>query len=129
MAGIVNVQVDGLSALQGVLNQFGQNASQALGAALYQEAELVMTDSKANYVPVDTGMLRSTGHVDPPQMSGNQVSVTLGYGGPSAPYALRQHEDLSYRHTVGQAKYLEEPLLKAANGMAGRIGDKLRSEL
>ena len=41
-------------------------------------------------VPVDTGMLRSTGHVEEPTQAGPVVSVNLGYGqGALAPYAAR----------------------------------------
>jgi hypothetical protein len=36
------------------------------------------------------------------------------YGGPSAPYALEQHETPWYRHPVGQWKYLEQPMKEAS---------------
>jgi len=79
-----------------------------------------MAESK-HQVPVDTGVLRSTGHVQLPKEEAGRVSVTLGYGGPAAPYALRQHEELSYRHTVGKAKYLSDPAEAAVAGMDRRI--------
>ena len=38
------------------------------------------------------------------------------------PYAIRQHEDLSYKHDAGRkAKYLEDPLNAAAKGPAKKI--------
>lgn len=92
-----------------------------LAAALYEEAENIMGDSKENYVPVDLGTLRSSGTVEQPEINGNSINVLLGFGGASAPYALRQHEDMSLKHDVGGAKYLERPLLKAVPGMAQRI--------
>lgn len=87
----------------------------ALASGLYTEAELVMTDAKANYVPVDTGVLRSSGFVDRPEWRGPSiVEIHLGFGGPADSYALEVHEALGHVHRVGQAKYLEKPMLTAA---------------
>jgi hypothetical protein len=69
--------------------------------------ETIMTDVKASRpgsgVPVDTGALRASGRVSGPDSGG---TVTLSFGGAAAPYALRQHEELNYRHPVGEARYL-----------------------
>lgn len=102
----------------------------ALVGALFQEAERIMTASKQDYVPVQTGALRASGFVDEPVLTATGGSVTLGFGGPAAPYAVIVHEDLTKRHPVGQAKYLEVPLRAAIQGMAGvlkqRVGDAIR---
>lgn len=97
-----------------------------LGGALYREAEHIMTRSKAEFVPVDTGVLRASGHVEQPQQTPGGVSVTLGYGGAASAYALVQHERMDYQHTVGQAKYLSTPVLQAAAGLGQRIAARLR---
>ena len=36
------------------------------------------------------------------------VSAVVGFGGPATRYALVQHERTDYKHTVGEAKYLEK---------------------
>ena len=95
-----------------------------LADALYVEAELIMTDSKANYVPVDTGQLRNSGTVLRPEITSNQVSVTLGYGGASAPYAAKIHE-APPRWGQGKNKYLSKPLNKASAGMTQRLSDAI----
>jgi hypothetical protein len=59
-------------------------------------------------------------------VSGDDVSVTLSYGGPASDYAVVQHERLDYKHSVGGPKYLERPLLEAASGMGERIAKKIR---
>lgn len=106
-----------------------------LAAALYQEAERVMADSKDNYVPVDFGVLRSSGRVDPPTWDGDTVTVVISYGGAAIAYALAVHEHLSKHspyswqvakrvtfHPAGHGpKYLEKPLNKHSKGMLGRI--------
>ncbi len=64
--------------------------------------------------PVKDGTMRDS-HV----VERNGNTITMGYGGPAAPYAERQHEDLTLYHSVGQAKWLENafnwqlPLLKS----------------
>lgn len=88
---------------------------------LFLWANRIMTESKLKYVPVDTGMLRSTGHVNLPVTKGTSVEVTEGFGGPAAPYAYRQHECLTYRHKVGMAKYLEKPTLLFASAIGADI--------
>lgn len=96
-----------------------------LQSALYMEAEAIMTASKQYYVPVDTGNLRNSGTVLPPKLKDGKVSVTLGYGGASAPYAAIVHE---YPKSYGQGKnkYLSTPLNIAVRGMGARIASRLR---
>lgn len=63
--------------------------------------------------PLRDGILRSTAHVKPPVIAGNQVVVEFGFGGPAAPYAFRVHElpESSNWTTPGTGpKYLEKPI-------------------
>ena len=116
----------------------GPLVAQSMANALYRQAERIMTASKRQ-VPVDTGNLRDTGHVEPPKHPLNErdIAVTLAYGGTAGAsvtkhkteggkrvtyyrdesqvgYAVYVHEDLSVYHKVGNAKYLERPLVEAA---------------
>lgn len=95
-----------------------------VAAALYEEAEAIMTASKTYFVPVDTGTLRNSGTVLPPNVANDTVTVKLGYGGASAPYAAIVHE---YPKSYGQGKnkYLAKPLNTAVKGMAMRIGKRV----
>ena len=93
---------------------------------LYQQANQIMTASKRDYVPVDTGALRASGFVEEPVPTPRGGMVTLGFGGASAPYALLVHEDLTVRHTVGQAKYLEIPFRAAVQGMRAVLAMRAR---
>lgn len=110
------------------LDRYGRRAQTAIAKALYREAEGIMAQSK-ELVPVDTGALRSSGHVRVPELRDRSATVVLGYGGPAAPYALYVHEDLNAFHKVGMAKYLEVPFRAAQGGMAERIARDLRDEL
>lgn len=106
------------------LQRAGMDIVQAAKAGLYRVGQQIMTDSKSRYVPVDTGVLRASGYVEPPVVSGSLISVTLGYGGAAQAYATVQHEDLSFHHTVGQAKYLEIPArLHMGGAVAAMVPD------
>ena len=75
--------------------------------------------------PIDTGALRKSGLVKLNGQiiaKGSKKNVIASYNinlqdgkfevevSFNTPYALRQHEVLSYVHKVGKAKYLEDPL-------------------
>lgn len=121
MGRLIEAQLEGSEQLKAALQKLGAQAPRALGGGMYREMETMMGRSKDTFVPVDTGALRASGQVHPPVYAGSSVSVTAGYGNSSVAYALRQHEDLSYRHAVGQAKYLEQPFLEMQNGLADRL--------
>ena len=97
-----------------------------IGRALYEEGQQIMTRSKAEFVPVDTGTLRASGQVGQPVHSPGRVSVELGYGGAASAYALVQHERTDFQHPVGQSKYLEQPVNEAAAGFGQRIAARIR---
>ncbi len=139
MAGTdMTVEWIGDDKLRETLMRAGAEAPALLGSALFQEAELVMTAAKrltpvggGMYSPYDKtpGTLRASGHVKPPVIAGNDASVTLGFGGAASAYAHRQHEEVTWRHVVGQAKFLEEPFMAALPGLPTRLRVRLERVL
>ena len=99
-----------------------------IAAALFQEANKIMADSKENFVPVDLGALKNSGRVSKPELK-QPISVTLSYGGTAKDYALIQHENLWFKHPTGGAKYLERPVMNAAPEFLRNIGNKVRLSL
>lgn len=102
----------------------GTAATRAMreGAArgLLLAAEYVLAESQA-VVPLDESPLMQSGtaSVDPPSLT-----AMVSY---DTPYAVRQHEDLSYRHAPGRtAKYLERPLNAARAEVAAIIAAQVR---
>lgn len=84
-------------------------------AALKDVAEYVLGES-IQQVPHEEGDLQSSGKVSVDEGS-SRVAVSY-----DTPYAVRQHEDMTYRHDAGRkAKYLEDPLNAAAKGPAKKI--------
>ena len=84
--------IEGTPQLQAALRRAGAAGPQLLGRGLYQEAEGIMTTSKQSHVPVDAGVLKTSGFVRPPEARGAAVSVELGYGGAASAYAVYVHE-------------------------------------
>lgn len=90
--GPASFELHGEEEMARKLSDLAQKAPLKMSAALYHEANVIMTESKAKFVPVDTGNLRSSGKVDQPSWKGDTLSITLHYGDASAPYALAIHE-------------------------------------
>lgn len=121
----MRLEIKGTRAMRRRLLNVKGNLAKEAERALREEGEEIMTRSKRDFVPVDFGNLRASGHVDEVKRTGNMVSVSLNYGGPSEPYALIQHEG-DFRHRVGTRKYLEKPMMAAVPGMPQRIAERMR---
>lgn len=106
------------------LRRIAKDFPSVVERALYQEAQIEMTESKRR-VPVDTGVLRASGHVQEPVRKGTNISVTLAYGGAAESYAVIVHEDLEALHPHGQAKYLESVLKESAGYMKERLARRI----
>lgn len=123
------------------LQRLGAVAPLAVAEGLEEHAEAVMTASKTEYVPVDMGTLRASGVVLPPEVVGETVSVTMGYGGAASAYALAVHENPRSGHTGGVSpsgrhykhwaqtggwKYLETPFREMTPQVEGRVADAVQ---
>ena len=106
----------GVSEFSRFLNETPGLVSKDVEAALMQEGENVMAESKKR-TPVDTGNLRASGHVKLPVTKAGRTSVTLGYG---TDYAIHVHERPA-RHPSGRSKFLESAVMDNAKGMPGRL--------
>jgi hypothetical protein len=120
----VRYKIEGTEKMKLKLTAIGKLYPNIAKAALRKEAEDIMREAKL-ITPVDTGTLRSSGHVK--QDHGHEIAVTLGFGGAAAPYAVFVHENLMSRHKPPtRAKFLEMPLRKAMIGMVGRLARSMR---
>ena len=131
----------GLKETQARMRRMAERFPDRVEQALYRRAEAIMFRSKTEYVPVDKGILRDSGHVSPPQCKGRAVSIFMSYGGAAKAYAIAVHEHLSehsppsWRGTVVKfspagrgPKYLERPLFEALRTMAADLAADLRLE-
>lgn len=85
--------------------QIKRDAAKGLAAA----AENILAEA-VRIVPLEEGTLQNSGVT---RIDGLTAAVGFGAGA-AAPYAVRQHEDLSLHHDQGRtAKYLEKPFMAA----------------
>ncbi|MEU3102929.1 hypothetical protein [Streptomyces griseoflavus] len=86
-------------------------------------AEHVLTESR-KVVPIEEATLERSGVAT---VDESQLTAAVSY---DTPYAVRQHEELNYRHDAGRtAKYLERPLTEQADNVAAIIAAELRRSL
>ncbi|MEW1774677.1 hypothetical protein [Streptomyces sp. NPDC086777] len=86
-------------------------------------AEHVLERARAR-VPIEEGTLERSGIAS---VDETQLAAAVSF---DTPYAIRQHEELNYRHDAGRtAKYLEGPLTDEAGTVAEIIATQVRRAL
>lgn len=120
----------------GKIKEIAEKFPDRVASALYQEAQIEMTEAKkrtpvwnpAVRVPrgIVPGALRASGFVHLPERRGSHISVTLSFGGAAVDYAVYVHEDPDAFHAIGQWKYLESVLNESRAYILGRIGLRLK---
>lgn len=91
---------------------------------LLAAGELVLSESQ-KVVPIEEGTLARSGRVKIVEKDG-QPAAEISYG---TPYAVRQHEEMGYRHDEGRtAKYLERPMLEERAAAYAIVAATMRGE-
>lgn len=116
----------GVSAMIAKLDKLVAFSPDEFARALYQEAVIEEKECKRR-TPVDTGALRASVQAVGPERDGTTIRawISAGTEGPAADYALIVHEDLEAFHKVGEAKFIERPLMESAPYMADRIAKRI----
>jgi len=116
--------VRGADAIAARLARLARALPQAVAAALFEEAQIEMTEARER-TPVDTGALRASGMVHQPSIDGGDISVALTFGSTAVGYAVQVHEDLDAFHPVGQAKFLESTLNESRPHIPARVARRI----
>lgn len=103
----------------------GERIKAAAALGVRDAAEYVLGEAK-DLVPHETGRLQNSGRVS---VDDENLRATISF---DTPYAVVQHENMTYRHDPGRsAKYLEIPLQSSGQQVRDlitrRIADELRS--
>ena len=97
--------------LQGIGSRLREEAAKAVE----EVADLVLNEATTR-VPLEYGDLQDSGKVS---VDAENLQAAVSY---DTPYAVRQHEDMTYRHDAGrEAKYLENALNVVSNGPAEQV--------
>lgn len=98
-----NVTVKGLETLQSQINDIPNRTMKGI-----EKAMGIIYDASQPLVPVDTGALKRSGVI---QQTDKGYKIKYHSESPSGyNYAVIQHENTSFNHRVGQAKYLEDAI-------------------
>ena len=114
-----SVAVKGLQNLESIVNDLPNRTMKGI-----EKAMGIIYDDSQPRVPVDTGALKRSGVIQ--EVDGgfkikyHSENPKNGYN-----YAVIQHENTSFKHRVGQAKYLEDAI---KNNM-DRIEDAIVKEI
>lgn len=96
---------------------------QGAARGLRLAAEHVLAESRRR-VPIEEGTLERSGTAT---VDESALTAAVAY---DTPYAIRQHEEMTYRHDAGRsAKYLETPLTEESATVAAIIAAQLRRSL
>lgn len=113
MAG---VKVTGVQQVLTAISKAKVDTGKTIAAGLEACAGVVYRKSQ-KLVPVDKGRLKASGRYGVSGV-GRAAKAFVEYGGPDAPYALYVHEDMTKRHPVGQAKFVEDAVRQTRGTMA-----------
>lgn len=97
-----------------------------IGAATFEGLQLAaqhLLQVSSELAPIEEGDLARSGEVS----DNGDDTVVVSY---DRPYAVRQHEELTWRHDPGrQAKYLEQPMHTEKDTMLALIAQAARKEI
>lgn len=114
------LELVGLTDLIGMLTKMASSTVPLLGRALYEEGQLAFRQSQVQ-VPFRYGVLKGSGRIFPPEIHGDHVDVSLGYGGAASAYALYTHNhDLHFKNGK-KSHYLSDPVASRVPGMDARL--------
>ncbi|MFJ5999659.1 minor capsid protein [Streptomyces sp. NPDC092370] len=107
--------------LNGAAVMRGTRAGAVRGLRL--ASEHVLTESR-RVVPIEEATLERSGVATVDESS---LTAAVSY---DTPYAVRQHEELTYQHDAGRtAKYLERPMTEEADTVGEIIAAQVRRSL
>lgn len=110
------VTVTGMAEVRRSLLALVEQLPARAAVGLNEVAEETMTDAK-QHTPVKFGTLKRSGTVHK-HATAADLTAALSFG---TEYAVFVHERTELRHTVGEAKFLEHALQRAALTMAEKI--------
>lgn len=102
--------MSGPKTLANLMRAYARRYPEETGHAAYLALERTRTKA-VDQTPHVTGHLRDSIHITEPEISPGRIKLTIGAGGPEAPYAAAVHERMdAYHEPPTKAKFIEDPL-------------------
>ena len=100
--------------------------------SLAEIKKLVGSKKLSKAILTDHGALRRSALVEETNRTDKTVTYTVSFDptreGKEYNYALVQHEETSFHHTIGEAKYLEKAVINNRNELKDRIAKKVKKK-
>ena len=100
--------------------EVASNIKEVLSTALYGGGEIVRAEA-VQRAPKDRGTLRLSAKTT---VDGNKAAVSF-----NTKYAARQHEEVGYHHSEGEAKYLENAVTAKRQDFLNHVSEQVRKAL
>lgn len=125
-----SIELRGVEELHKKLLLARKELRQGMAAGVTAVGENIRTNSMGR-VPVDLGVLRASHYVtEPESVEVGRPTLKVGCGGgPAKPYAVIQHERLDFKHSEGEAKFLENAAKEESEGAAKVMGKYAKAYL
>tara|TARA_B100000131_G_scaffold312388_1_gene346417 strand:- start:826 stop:1251 length:426 start_codon:yes stop_codon:yes gene_type:complete len=132
---MANIKLQGVEDVRKILKTASPEMAMSVNQELHKIANEIKSESMG-LVPHDEGALRGSATLKIESKSGTLLKTfTVAYGGPAAPYALVQHENLDFFHPSKKrggtskgipgetraAKYLEIPAKRKQMTLVPRV--------
>jgi hypothetical protein len=121
------MELQGLNDVEKAIRGIGEKVERDTAKILNEVGQPRVLKMKER-TPVDDGHLKGSVRLSPAKRTTQGAEVYWQAGGTTTAYALVQHEDMSLKHTVGQAKYIISVVYEDEAAMRNEIAKKF-SEL
>ena len=101
-------------------DKISADIKEVLSTALYGGGEIVRQEA-VQRAPKDRGTLRLSAKTT---VDGNKAAVSF-----NTKYAARQHEEVGYHHSEGEAKYLENAVTAKRQDFLNHVTEQVRKAL
>lgn len=131
MARALHLEIKGVKDIQRLMEESNRKVIDATKRTVFEVANEVKAEAQA-LVPFDEGVLSGSADVKMVETFATKKNptATVTFGGPAAPYALRQHEERTWKHKGGRTwGYLSKPTKKAQRDFDKRIVNRIKEIL
>lgn len=116
------IHITGLTEVEANINRLIRNNWTDAKKGLLKEANIILNQS-IRQTPCEFGDLRRSGTVEETKDTKREYEVTIGF---NESYAAAVHENLNAHHDIGNAKYLEDPLMARVDDIPKNIAKRIK---
>ena len=119
------MEFDGLGETTARIREIGEKVERDTAKILNLVGQPRIAKIK-NRTPVKDGHLKASVRLSPAKRTRQGVEVYWQAGGTTTAYAHRQHEDMSFKHKVGEAKFIINVIYEDASAMKSELSKEFK---